>query len=634
MHHVSKTANNKSHFRSSKSDLQERKRTFGTLKKLTSSKSASFSAVNKKETVQNELLVKELALSSDILEDKRSQKASSKKQFISHRRHQTGRTIRRDAIAPPPISESVSRKPTSMALLSGQSGKAPSEKTLPISRTLLTAIGLLFDERNHFEKDSNALTLAKVLLDKDKKVIAKHTTQGPDSLNMAAQLGGLSRVLRFLNASLSQESPGGERKSTIHTELINPTELGVSILRLLFGHKATLVMKPAYKTFHNNPTSRILSASNPVASSPRRKQHKKSFSFALAKAVSDLIKSMAKEELKNYLQKMPNRQVKSPALPQRYWPSHKKVDIQGNRKSWVLLKIPKSGEEAAPQQTMEDQPLDEKETDVEKSNAGIVDTLGKLNDADPQPTENNEKNREGHSKNEMNDDDQRYPGDVKGRPTGRVGYSVRILPSLKGSAIKLPEITAKQPQSVAPTTAAFAEAVQKLLKAVQSSIKTLQSKQFIGHPQNIGSKVTDKPQHAVSDPLASIVSDQPKAEKTSTGNVRAMRNDPTAMNEVQLSQKQPVLAKKLSGLGEVSAFTRAAAPTEHENAIFDPFKDLEPITKSISPTKRLGPSGNVLFESATELGTPRNTQQTSTADHIQEGMLLTSPQSCFKTCRT
>ena len=632
MHHASKTANNKSHFRSSKSDLQERKRTFGTLKKLASSKSASFWAANKKETVQNELLVKELALSSDVLEDKGSRKARSKKQFISRSRHQTGRTIRRDAIAPPPISESVSQKPTSIALLSGQSGKATSDKALPISRTLLTAIGLLFDERNHFQKDSNALTLAKVLLDKDKNVIAKHTSQGSDSLGMAAQLGGLSRVLRFLNASLSQQSPGGERKSTIHTELINPTELGVSILRLLFGHKAPLVMKPTNKTFHNNPTSRILPAANPVVSSPRRKHHKKSFSFALAKAVSDLIKSMAKEELNNYLQKIPNRQVKSPAIPRRYWPSHKKVNVQGNRKSWVLLKIPKSGEEALPQQTMEDQPLEEKETDAEKSNAGTVDTLGKLNDVDPQP---NDKNTEGHSKNEMNDDDQRYPGDVKGRPTGRVGYSVRILPSLKGSAINQPEITTKKPQSVAPTTAAFAEAVQKLLKAVQSSIKTLQSKQFIGHPQNIASTVTDKPQHVVSDPLASIVSDQPKAtEKTSTGNVRAMRNDPTVMREVQLSQKQPVLAKKLPSLGEVSAFTRAAAPTEHENAIFDPFKDLEPITKSISPTKRLGPSGNVLFESATELGTPRNTQQTSTADHIQEGMLLTSPQSCVKTCRT
>ena len=168
-------------------------------------------------------------------------------------------------------------------------------------------------------------TLAKVLLDNDKNVSAKHSIHGLDSVNSASPSIGLSNILRPLNASLSGE-----------------TELGVSILRLLFGHKAPLVMKPTYKPlFRNNPTSRVSSVINPVVSSSsirlapqskqsdtgkeiaRKKHHKKSFSFALAKAVSDLIKTMAKEELKNYLQKIHNQPTKPPRIPERFWPSKK-----------------------------------------------------------------------------------------------------------------------------------------------------------------------------------------------------------------------------------------------------------------------------------------------------------------------
>lgn len=632
--------------------LRERKRTFRTGKKLTSVKSDIFQADDKKKLARTELLVKELALSSGIEEVKRSRiKARGKKHGIPKSMHQTGKSERRDQMTGSPISKAVAQKRASIALPSASNSRSLSEHEAPVSPTLLTAIGLLFDQRNHFEKDSNALTLAKVLLDKDKKIDAKHATRGyysPPSI--ASQFGGLSSVLRFLNDSLSQEGKKGERKSTIHTELINPTELGVSILKLLFGHKAPLVTKPTYKPlFYNNPTSRISPATNQLVSSSnirlasqmkqfdrengisRKKHHQASFSFALAKAVSDLIKSMAKEELKNYLQNMHNqpkfsKQVQSARIPQRFWPPRKKVDVQGNRKSWVLLKIPKSGEEIAPQQNMADELLEGKETETQKSHAGIVDTLGKLNDADPLSLENNDRKTEGPSKSGLNNGS---PIDIKSKPTSRVGYNVRILPSLKGSTRKQPDSTlmnetpVRKLQSSAQTTAAFAEAVKKLLQAVQSSIKTLQGKQLIGHPQNIGSIVSDNLQNIVSDHVASIVSDQPKVpEKTNTGSVRGISNDPAAINDIQLIQKQPVLARKQTDLKELSAFTRAAGQSEpvvHENTIFDPLKDMEPITKSISPTKRLGPTGNVLFESATELGMPRDRQEASTVNHIQEG---------------
>ena len=633
--------------------LREGKR---TVRKLTSIKSDIFQADDKKKIARNELLVKELALSSDIEEVKRSRiKARGKKHDIPKKSHQTGKSERRDEKTGSPILQAIAQKRASIALPSASNSRSLSEHEALVSPTLLTAIGLLFDQRNHFEKDSNALTLAKVLLDKGKNVDAKHVPRGSYSQqSIASQLGGLARVLRFLNASLPQESQGGQRKSTIHTELINPTELGVSILKLLFGHKAPLVMKPIYKPLlYNSPTSRISPATNPLVSSSkirlasqmkqfdrengisRKKHHKASFSFALAKAVSDLIKSMAKEELKNYLQKMHNqpkfsKQVQSAGIPQRFWPPKRKVDVHGNRKSWVLLKIPKSGEEIGPQQTMADEPLEAKETERQKSAEGIVDTIGKLNDADPVSLEINDRKTEAPSKSGLNNGVQNSPIHIKGKPTSRVGYNVRILPSLRGSNSKQPDGTNvnetpdRKPQPSAQTTAAFAEAVKKLLQAVQSSIKTLQGKHLIGHPQNIGSMLSDNPQTVASDHVASIVSDRPKvAEKTNTGSVRGISNDPDAINDNQPIQEQPVLARTQTDLTrELSALTRAAGqsePVAHANAIFDPLKDLEPISKSISPTKPLGPSGNVLFESATELGTPRDKQETSTVNHIQEG---------------
>jgi len=600
---------------------------------------------------QNELLAKELALSSDIGEVKRNRlKAWSKKYSIQRRTQRRGKISerRRNVITDPLIYDAAAEKRTSISLPSAASSRSLPEQEAPLSRTLLTAVGLLFNERNHFEKDSNALTLAKVLLDNDKNASAKHSIHGSDSINSASPSIGLSNILRLLNASLSGETQGGERKSTIHTELINPTELGVSILRLLFGHKAPLVMKPTYKPlFRNNPTSRVSSVINPVVSSSsirlapqskqsdtgkeiaRKKHHKKSFSFALAKAVSDLIKSMAKEELKNYLQKIHNQPAKPPRIPERFWPSKKNVDVQGDRKSWVLLKIPKAGQETVPQQTMADDLVADKDTKEEKSSTGIVDTLGKLNDANPLPLETADKNAGSPSRSGVNNDVQKYPIDVKTTPTSRVGYSVRILPSLKGSTGKQTDVShvndkpATKPQISAQTTAAFVEAVKKLLNAVQSSIKTIQGKQLIGKPQNVGSIVSDRPPN-----VASIVSDQPSkvAERTNTGSIRGMNNDLTSINEFQPNKREPVLediqAKKETSTGELSAFTRATGHGEslaHGNVIFDPLKELEPITKSISPTKRLGPSQNVIFESTTELGTPRNKQDSTNVEHIQEG---------------
>lgn len=258
-----------------------------------------------------------------------------------------------------------------------------------------------------------------------------------------------------------------------------------------------------------------------------------------------------------------------------------------------------------------------------KDHTGIVDTLGKLNDAQPVSQEMFEKGIAGPSRSAVTNETRSFPSDVKVQPTSRVGYSVRILPSLKGSAVKEPDSyhVNRKPQPTSQSTAAFAEAVKKLLQAVQSSIKTLQGKQLIGYPTDLNSLMGNQ--------LPSLQS----AQTTNTGIARGIKNDPTPANYVQPEKKTRFLQdnkdQEKPRFEELSAFTRAAGQEEppelaHANVLFDPLKDLamspsEPITKSVSPTKPLGPSDNVLFESATELGMPRDRQESSEVQHIKEG---------------
>ena len=646
-----RTKKNKVSVRRTPVNFREWKTSVGIKKKDTVQKSGLFHTDNNDEIAQDALLVKQLALSSDIEEVKKST-AKDKKHKITKidptEKTKGPKTKARYALPAVPLPGRTHKR-TSIAI--PEPGKSPA---VPISQTLLTAVGLLLDGRNHFVKDSNALSLAKVLLDNGNTANEKQTTFSSDPTNSVSPSGlpsGFgSNLLRLLNVSSSQQpgSQTGERKSTIHTELINPTELGISILRLLFGHKAPLVTKATYKPLlRHNPTvsssrTRLEDQRKPfnkVKAIIRSKKHrKKSFSFALAKAVSDLIKSMAREELKNYLLKIHQdpkltKNIPSSRVLNNAFPAKKVVDVQGNRKSWVLLKIPKSGNEIIPPKDLSNDPLEEKETDTDrqaesvKEHTGIVDTLGKLNDAQPVSQEMLENGIAGPSRSAVTNETRSFPSDVKVQPTTRAGYRVRILPSLKGSAVKEPDSyhvnrkPARKPQPTSQSTAQFAEAVKKLIQAVQSSIKSLQGKQRIGYPTDLDSLVGNQ--------LPSLQS----AQTTNTGSVRGIQNDPTPVNYVQLDKKTRFFPdnkdQEKPRLGELSTFTRAAGQEEppelaHANVLFDPLKDLvmspsEPITKSVSPTKPVGPSDNVLFESATDLGMPRDRQESSTVQHIKEG---------------
>lgn len=616
-------------------------------------KNALLQVIKKKEIANNEWLVKELALSSDIGEAVKRSKVRTKNKILRTpvKVHHEGKTLgnKKASKSGFPIKNTKSQKRTSISFPSNLRGPSLLEDGAPLSPTLLTAISLLLDEKNHFEKDINALTLAKVLSDNAGK---DETNNSSDPHDESTSFGAMSNVLRLLNATVSKETPGGERKSTIHTELINPTELGVSILKLLFGQKAPLVVKSTYKpSFRYTSTTktespvaktvlthaRLAAQMNEFANGKAtvtKKYHRNSFTFALAKAVSDLIRSMAKRELKRYLQKIHNQhklfnEMHYPRIPTNFWPWKKMVDVQGNRKSWVLLKIPKSGDEETLPPEMSDELQEEKPSNEGKSPKGIVDTIGKLNKADPLSSETPAKDTGDNSLSGEN-------SEIKVKPTSRVGYTVRILPSLKGSDKKqasILRVKAKPAKNIDPqTTAAFAEAVKKLLQAVQSSMKSLQGKQFIGHPSEVPSMVSDQPSRISQQRIASIASDEPKKipEETNTGSVRGLYSNPPSLNSFQY-QKRPVLedlqVKRQPSIGELSEFTRAAGQNDFPfkgNALIDPLRDLElaaseSISKPVSPTKRIGPTDNVVFESDTELGTARDKQESSMVKHIKEG---------------
>ena len=520
-------------------------------------KNVFLQAIKKKEIAKNEWLVKELALSSDIGEAvKRSKvRKKNKKLRIPVKVRHKGKGNKRASKSGSPIKNTKSQKRTSISFPSNLRGSSLPEDGAPLSRTLLTAISLLLDEKNHFQKDINALTLAKVLSDDAGK---DETNDSSDPHNEPSSLGAISNVLRLLNATVSKESPRGERKSIIHTELINPTELGISILKLLFGHKAPLVVKPTYKpSFRYTSTAktespvaktvlthaRLAAQMNEFANGKetvRKKYHRNSFTFALAKAVSDLIRSMAKRELKKYMQKIHNQhklfnEMHYRRIPTKFWPWKKTVDVQGDRKSWVLLKIPKSRDEETLPQDMSDELQDENPSNEGKSLKGIVDTIGKLNKADLLSSETPGKDTGDNSLSGEN-------SEIKVKPTSRVGYTVRILPSLKGSSEKqtsILRVKAKPAKNLNPqTTAAFAEAVKKLLQAVQSSIKSLQGKQFIGHPSEVPSVVSDQPSGISQQRVASIASNEPAKipERTNTGSVRGLNSNPTSLNNLHLRQ--------------------------------------------------------------------------------------------------
>ena len=119
-----------------------------------------FHADNNDEMAQDELLVKELALSSDIGEVKKSTAWAKGKKHKITKIFPTGKTKERKtkaryAVATMPLSERTHKR-TSIA--KPDPGKSPHVPPVPISQTLLTAVGLLLDRRNHFVKDSNALS--------------------------------------------------------------------------------------------------------------------------------------------------------------------------------------------------------------------------------------------------------------------------------------------------------------------------------------------------------------------------------------------------------------------------------------------------------------------------------------------
>ena len=655
-------------------ELKEEHNSFSTAKEGKTLKRTLNGKLQKQNARANQNLVRHLAFSSKISLNERLLAGPRRKEAIKKRAKNTNQP-KNDLLQLEKNRKRFSKvnradtthKRASISVPSPGSRAIGHRHSVRLTPAFLTALAMLLDRRNHFEKDSDALTLARVLVNngsvlKDgQTALAKTKDRFVPHKKPATLLGGISSFgkhkLRLANSSLLQTTVTGERKSTIHTELINPTELGVSILRLLFGNKAPIVMKSRYKPLlddHNSP-----GVTHPTISSLKvrtgtrvkqfekqngepsrimldKKRRQKSFSFALAKAVSDIIKSMAKKDLDDYFHKLnrrpkPSEGIPSKNIPSRYWPSTKKVDVKGNRKSWVLLKIPKVSEaETIDQKVLADMPqedqqavLDNDETELDpdkekETTGGVVDTLGKLNDAEN--VQSLEKNLIGGLWRGATKNASAMISDSPMEPTPRVGYSVRVLPSLRGRSAH-DHTTIKPTNKGDPTSknaATFALAVKKLLQAVQSSIKTLQGKHLIR---------SSGPTHKPLDPV-------PRADTHTDANTGSIREMNTKQPSQDSKEKGPFLERleeQMSpSLGELATLTKVTGqddPLSQANVMFDPLKDLEssssdPITKSNSPTRSTpGPSENVLFESNTELGLPKDRQESSTLKHLKEGTL-------------
>ena len=345
--------------------------------------------------------------------------------------------------------------------------KVQTKKLLKVklSPTIINALKLLLDKKNHFQQDARALNLAKVLDMRNDTAIGRNTTSRPTwnkmkgkSLNLPSSRNGLRfvSVLKQIknipeqtavsrhdriridpkrlgllalnqNSSLQNITGSSYRKSNIklheHVTLVNPTELGLSILKLLFGRKAHLVVKPKYRTrLRETPTeyiskqlhlapngtpkyheehldSAVVEKSKQIEDivsgkeKPRNSDEKDNllnkdeqtlsssvaalskaalskfglhekqptFTQSLAKEISSLIKSMTKMELGNSTDTQHKEQRIKPSNTTRNEPQlHKPVatqavDEDNTRKSWVLLKMPKTPKDDSKQITMYDQ---------------------------------------------------------------------------------------------------------------------------------------------------------------------------------------------------------------------------------------------------------------------------------------
>lgn len=530
-----------------------------------------------------------------------------------------------------------------------------------LPETILTALRLLLDKRNSFQNDSDALRLASVLLmNKDGKSDGK-SGQTIDPAGLAiperttslktSRINSMNRGMRFIadllsGANNTKSSLLTARKSSIWADLVDPTELGVSILKLLFGSKASMVVKPKDKTLLNRVSAEPLDSGRsngirvnfhratptlsrmegrriyhakrrrPTASEsyqtlrlaklrPGRltsrggNSHEKT--FTLANAVSELITNLNRKELSEKRKGLFQKKLPTSAVLQRP-PAKINVDVNGRRKSWVLLKIPKENN------PMENDRQNEPAGDVSKSESsnavskeGNVLITGKIRPEPLAPQSQNKipdkdaKAKEMAEKlSEAQDDDLNKSSSSSKLPNDQEALSVLPTQKVTDKEQRLDHQEDLKPSSQSDQsslmTKKLVQTVQKLLKVVQSSIKAFQ---------------TNKQASSAGVPILEPKSSRPAVDsqvpdvKSATG--VNIPSEETHLTEAPLSK--PLDDMTQSSLERITASARELDPLRGVPTVDEAITVPSPSAIGTKP----GPEENVLFQSDTVLGTARDT---------------------------
>lgn len=449
-----------------------------------------------------------------------------------------------------------------------------------------------------------------------------------------------------------------------HSTLVNPTSLGISILKLLFGKRANLVVKPKFKMLVNgHPDMKYLQGyGSPKQRAELQKEieqenklmllkgsHHKKFEATLAKSISTLIAALSKKE-KTDSSKQDS--VRSKEATQEQSSDHnkettnsgqasvlkvdtkgkqKKGQEQGTRKSWVLLKMPKTGEK----EDEHVQKYEDKDEDLKQKAIKLIATVGKHNNmvTDVKVVKN---------RKILHDD---VPDSTKKPDAMDTDTPSQTIPQI---TYNLNGIKTKNQLAKSPDSSAVETTLGKILKGIQDSINELKHQRKGPHSSTkIKEKVTSYVPVTSSESLMSTDTSPVSFTSSDASQASAVAKIPdllAAVNKLLGSGSHnsylnavPGVPSDKPGTGSSPISVPTVDPSDAEtarryvNGVRDsndpllPRPDMydEPITTLAHSRTTHGqdPSDNVLFESD-EMASQRDTQNTIEAMKLKEGKIL------------
>lgn len=509
--------------------------------------------------------------------------------------------------------------------------------------------------------ENNGLRRHKMLQPNNAPVLVQ--SLNASQMNRPQKITGYAISKEPSNQVLGQAAYRSEiSEDHAHSTLVDPTSLGISILKLLFGKRAKLVVKPKFKMLVNGrPDKKYLQGyGTPKQRAELQKEieeenklmllkgsNKEVFEATLAKSISNLITALNKNEKTSTSTKIQpdvsqNISKSSSQISAHIQESKSKQNTttqeQGMRKSWVLLKMPKTGEK-------EDDNVEkyqDNEDELRQNAIKLIATVGKHNNmvSDVKVAKNNR----------LLDDDgiidsvkkpKENEDDTSAKEVSPISYNLSGIKS-KNELTKTPSADA----SAVETT------LSKILKGIQDSIKELKEQRKDSHSNNKIKVTSYPPSHTalkssdtspssftssgltqasavakIPDLLAAVNSLLGAESHKAPLGVAGVPSDETA------AVKNPAISIPTTDADPSEAARRYVSDVRASNDPLLPRPDIydEPITSvghSRSTHDSQGPSDNVLFESD-EMAAQRDTQNTLEAMKLKEGIVFViSPLPC------